>query len=169
LRPIARLTPPATLDGGDVLVLDHDIVVGLTSRTNEMGASQLQDHLRPYGYAVRTVAVSQCLHLKSAVTRVGLDLLLVNPAWIERRHFDSWRLVESHPKEPFAANALWWGGNMVVHSEAHSRTRERLESAGVSVHPVPAAELAKGEGGVTCCALIVDGRAAPLARRNTPA
>jgi dimethylargininase len=33
-------------------------------------------------------------------------------------------------------------------------TRERLEKKGIEVVPVAAGELAKAEGGVTCCSLI---------------
>jgi len=41
-REIARLAAPATLDGGDVLVVDRDVFVGLSARTNVEGAAQLR-------------------------------------------------------------------------------------------------------------------------------
>jgi dimethylargininase len=43
----------------------------------------------------------------------------------------------------------------VIHAAEHCRTRARLERAGCRVTPVAAAELAKAEGGVTCCAVLV--------------
>ncbi|HVS14563.1 MAG TPA: hypothetical protein VMV46_11610 [Thermoanaerobaculia bacterium] len=38
---------------------------------------------------------------------------------------------------------------------AFPRTRARLESRGHSVRTLPADELAKVEGGVTCCSILV--------------
>jgi dimethylargininase len=152
--PLARIEAPGTLDGGDVLVLDKEIVVGLSARTNSEGASSLARHVQSLGYRVRTVAVEGCLHLKSAVTRVGPGTLLANPRWVDLAAFPGWQIVESDPGEPFAANALWFGG-AVVHAAEFPATRTRLERAGCDVISVPAGELAKAEGGVTCCSVIV--------------
>jgi dimethylargininase len=59
------------------------------------------------------------------------------------------------PAEPFAANALLVDGTVIYPAE-HVRTRARLEAAGLKVRPVPAGELAKAEGGVTCCSLLLN-------------
>src|SRR5438067_5365108 len=56
-RPVARLSPPGTLDGGDVLVAGGTVFIGLSSRTNERGAAQLARLLEPHGYRSRTVPV----------------------------------------------------------------------------------------------------------------
>ena len=40
------------------------------------------DLLQPAGYAVHPVIVNGCLHLKSAVTQIRQDAVLVNPAWV---------------------------------------------------------------------------------------
>ena len=156
LRTLVRIQPPGTLDGGDVLVLNREIVVGRTPRSNADGISQLRSLLSPFGYTVRDVPVTGCLHLKTAVTRVAERVLLVNPEWIDyRAHFPNWIVVEVDPSEPFAANALWAQGR-VIHSSSFSRTAERLARVGVRVVPVPADELGKAEGGVTCCSLLLE-------------
>jgi dimethylargininase len=156
LRPLVRIEPPGTLDGGDVLVLNREIVVGRTPRSNADGISQLRALVAPFGYTVRDVPVTGCLHLKTAVTRVAERVLLVNPEWIDyRTHFPNWIVVEVDPGEPFAANALWARG-CVIHSSSFPRTAARLERVGVRVVPVPADELGKAEGGVTCCSLLLE-------------
>jgi dimethylargininase len=104
---------------------------------------------------VRSVRFTGCLHLKSAVTLVGESVLLVNPEWVDPTVFDGERTLAIDSREPFAANALLVGQQVVLHGEQFQRTRQILESAGVRVVPVPAAELAKAEGGVTCCSLLV--------------
>ena len=110
--------------------------------------------LAPHGYEVEPVAVEGCLHLKSAVTLVGDGLLLANPAWVPLEPFRSFDRVDVHPDEPGAANALWLG-DRVIYAAAWPRTGERLEARGLRVQKVEVRELAKAEGAVTCCSLIV--------------
>jgi len=155
LRPLAAIEAPGTLDGGDVLRLGRTLYVGVGARTNESGVAQLRATLAPFGYEVRAVAFRGALHLKTAATAVGPRTVLVNPAWVDVAVFEgAWR-VEVDPAEPFAANALLLHDGAVIHADAFPRTRERLELSGVRVVPVPAGELAKAEGGVTCCSLLL--------------
>jgi dimethylargininase len=144
------------MDGGDVLRVGRTIYVGLSSRTNEEGARQLDDALKPFGYRLVTVAVNGCLHLKSAVTAIDDDLLLWNPEWIDAAAFDGTRALAVPADEPFAANVLRIGGALICAAE-HPRTADMLAARGFDIHPVHASELAKAEGGVTCCSLIVEG------------
>ncbi len=152
-REVVAIGEPATLDGGDVLVVGRRVVVGRSTRTNRDGFEALRAILGPRGYTVAAADVGGCLHLKSAITRVGEDTMLLNPEWVDRAAFPGARFVETHPEEPAAANALLVGAT-VVFPEAFPRTRERLERAGIGIAPVDASELAKAEGGVTCCSLV---------------
>lgn len=155
IRPLAAIEAPATLDGGDVLVLDHDVFVGRTTRTNAEGVSRLDALLSPHGYRVRPVPVSGCLHLKSAVTRAGPRAVILNPAWVRAAEFAGWNVINVDPAEPRAANVLWLGAVTVV-AEGAPRTRKRLaKSAGVELLAVPVSELEKAEAGVTCCSLVI--------------
>lgn len=151
LRKLVRITAPATLDGGDVLVLDERIYVGRSDRSNEAALEQLRQLT---GREVIGVDLHGALHLKTAVTRVSRDALLVNRAWIDVAPFSGWTLLDVDPAEPFAANAVLLD-DVVIHAEAYPRTRSKLEAHGIHVHTVPADELAKAEGGVTCCSLLV--------------
>ena len=152
-RPLLHISAPGTLEGGDVLRVGRTLFVGRSTRTNDAGIAQLREHLAPYGYAVRAVPVRGCLHLKTAVTAVADDLLLLNPAWVDAGEFPGFEVIEVDPAEPFAANVVRIGAD-VIHPAEHTRTRERLERRGIAVRTVPAGELAKAEGGVTCSSLI---------------
>ena len=154
LRPLARIAAPGTLDGGDVMRVGRTLHVGTSARTNADGIAQLRALVAPYGVQVRAVPFDGCLHLKSAVTPIADDLLLVNPEWVEARHFDGMRTLAVDPGEPFAANALLVNGR-VIHGAHFERTQARMRALGIDAVPVPAGELAKAEGGVTCCALLV--------------
>jgi dimethylargininase len=152
-RPLLRLEAPATLDGGDVLVLGRTVYVGLSSRSNREAVDQLGRLLAPYGYAVRPVPVAGCLHLKSAVTWAGEDRILANPAWVDPAAFDAGTVIEVDPAEPYAANVLTVDGQ-AVSPDCFPATRRRLEAAGVRVHLVDVEQLQKAEGAVTCCSLL---------------
>src|SRR5215208_6962228 len=64
---LVHVREPATVDGGDVLVLGKKIYVGLSSRSNQEAIDQLNELLTEYGYTVTGVQMHDCLHLKSAV------------------------------------------------------------------------------------------------------
>jgi dimethylargininase len=156
-RPLRAIEAPATLDGGDVLVVGRSVFVGLSTRTNDDGARQLAAALAAHGYEVRPLAVSACLHLKTAVTRIGPAAVLLNPDWVDAGAFDAFERIEIHPGEPWAANALAVGG-ILLHPAAFPRTRERLVARGLEVRALDVSELAKAEGGVTCCSLVLEPR-----------
>jgi len=156
LAPYRRLYPiqaPGTLDGGDVLVVGKRIWVGLATRSNRSAIDQMQAFLEPYGYAVHGVPVSGCLHLKSAVTRVAQDTLLINPAWVDQAAFPGMQFIEVDPAEPYAANALMIE-EAILYQPAYPQTLLRLEAAGIHPKLVDQSELAKAEGALTCCSLI---------------
>jgi dimethylargininase len=154
-RTVHQITAPGTLDGGDVLVVSRRVFVGCSGRTNAEGIEQVQRLLAPFGYQVEAIDVTACLHLKSAVCSVADEMLLINREWIDASRFSGFALIEVDPTEAFAANALRIGDTVVFPRE-FGRTCARLQAHGLRVLTVPASELAKAEGGVTCCSLIVD-------------
>ena len=152
-RPLQHITAPGTLDGGDVLVIGRRVFVGSSARTNRAGIDQLARILEPVGYDVRAVPVRGCLHLKSAVTAVAPDTLLINREWVPADAFTGLSLLDIDPQEPDGANALAIADG-VFYPTAFPRTRERLERRGLRVRPVDTDELQKAEGAVTCCSLV---------------
>ncbi len=153
-RKLAWIDAPGTLDGGDVLRVGRELFVGRTARSNDDGIAQLRALLAPFGYSVRGVEVHGALHLKTAITEAGDGLLLVNREWIDVAPFAGYELLDVDPAEPFAANVLRMGAAAIVPS-AHPRTAARLEARGIATRTVDASELAKAEGGVTCCSVLL--------------
>jgi dimethylargininase len=154
-RELVRIAPPATLDGGDVLRLGRSLYVGISARSNRSGIEQLARLLTRFDYRVRAVPLHGCLHLKTAVTQVAPDLLLVNPDWIDARQFSGMRVVRVARQEPHAANALMID-NKVIYPASCPQTRAQLLQHDVHVVSVDMSETEKAEGGVTCCSLIFD-------------
>ncbi len=153
-RDLAFIAAPGTLDGGDVLRLGRRLFVGLTARTNAAGIAQLAAFLAPFGYSVASLAVTGCLHLKSAVTAIDETTIVLHPAWVEGAHLGAETTIAVDPAEPMAANVLAIGRTVLVNASA-PRTAARIAAAGYEVVAVDQSELAKAESGLTCCSLLL--------------
>jgi dimethylargininase len=154
LRPLAHIRAPGTIDGGDVLVVGKWVFVGRTGRTNDEGIVQLRAVLAPFGYVVEAVEVTGCLHLKTAVTALDDHTVLVNPAWIAADALAGLARVEVDPTEPMGANVVRVG-HALLYGAAYPRTLARLQVRGYAPVCVDASEVAKAEGAVTCCSLVL--------------
>ena len=152
-RRLFSIQSPGTLDGGDVLIVGTSVFVGLSGRSNQAALDQLKAFLEPYGYTINGIRVSGCLHLKSAVTQVGKDTLLINPDWVNRWDFPTYNFIEIDPSEHHAANALMVG-ETVLYQPCFQKTTVRLQAKGIYPILVDESELGKAEGALTCCALI---------------
>jgi dimethylargininase len=152
-RKLEHVTLPATLEGGDILHIGRKLFVGVTKRSNAEGIRQLAAILAPHQYEVIPVSVTGCLHLKSAVTRLGRDTLLANRAWFDPTPFSAYDWIDVDPAEAHAANALALA-NTIIFPASFPRTRARVEAGGFHITPLDISELQKAESGLTCSSLI---------------
>ena len=154
-RPAKFLAAPATLDGGDVLRAGRRIFIGLSQRTNREGIQQFREIVQPYGYEVEAGEVRNILHLKSACSYLGDDMMLINRSFVNTEMFEGFDLIEVPVGEPAAANALTLNGTVIL-SAAFPLTRSLLASRGLEVVTVDVSEMQKAEAGVTCCSVILE-------------
>ena len=129
-REIYRIQPPATVDGGDILAVGRAIFVGLSSRSTEEAIDQMKAVLAPRSYDVRGVRVTGCLHLKSAVTQVREDMLLINPEWVSKDDFPGMKYIEVDPSEPHAANAVLVDST-IIYASSFPETQAKLQAVGI--------------------------------------
>ncbi len=127
-RQLESIKAPGTLDGGDLLRVDTVIYAGLSSRSNPSGIEQLRDIVSDYGYTVRTVENSKCLHLKSAVSVIAPGTLLINSDWVSSSAFKDYELVDVDADEAHAANALLIGSSVIYPSSFPRTTEQACES-----------------------------------------
>jgi dimethylargininase len=153
LRPVVRVEPPATLEGGDVMLLGRTLYVGLSPRTNAEGAAALRRLAAPHGYEVVTVEPRGCLHLKTGCSALDEERVLVNPEWVSPENFRGREVVSVEPSEPWAANVVRVGGSVCV-NVAFPRTAEMLAARGYDVRAVEVSEFGKAEGSLTCLSLL---------------
>lgn len=154
-RPLAFIDPPGTLDGGDILRVGSTLFAGLSSRTNADGVAALIRIVSPFGYKVRTLLITKCLHLKSAASALDDRTLLVDPDLVEPGAFDGFDVIEIDPSEGGAANVVALAETVLIDAR-FPRTAALLVDRGYRVSAIDMSELAKAEGAISCCSLIVD-------------
>ena len=152
-RMLTSIEHPGTLDGGDILRMGRQIFVGMSSRTNAEGFNQFSQAVERHGYRAVPVKIDGCLHLKSAVTALNDETLLINPKWLDSVKISAFKLIQVADSEPSAANALAING--VIHLSAQwNRTRDLLEQRGFVTQTLHITEFEKAEAGLTCLSLI---------------
>lgn len=180
-RDIYRVREPGTVDGGDVLHVGKFVIVGKSTRSNDDAFAQLREYLEPKGYVVLQCPVTRCLHLKSAVSKVCDDTVLLNPEWIDEKFFTDLglRVLRVDPAEPDSANVLTFvsgtaDGSVrertIVVAAAFRKLYEQLADfvatnatakreglTNVVLEVIDVDEVAKAEGALTCCSLLAYG------------
>jgi dimethylargininase len=146
---VHELESPASIDGGDALVIGSEVYIGLGGRTNAGAIGQVRDILRPAGCEVTPVPLSDILHLKSACTCLGDGHILMLSGFPERALFAEYPAVEVPNDEAYAANCLSVGGRVLI-SAGYPRTRGLIEAAGFETIELEMSEFRKGQGSLTC-------------------
>ncbi|MFO7891189.1 MAG: N(G),N(G)-dimethylarginine dimethylaminohydrolase, partial [bacterium] len=149
---IEHITPPGTLEGGDVLRAEDHFYIGLSSRTNKAGAEQLIGILKKYGYSGSAVNLKHMLHLKTGIAYVGRGIFLTAGECINHPVFTNQDNILVEDKEAYAANAIAVNGNVLIPSGFPS-TRKKIEAAGLPVIELDVSEFQKMDGGLSCLSL----------------
>jgi dimethylargininase len=152
VQPLARIQPPGTLDGGDVLQADDCFFIGLSARTNAAGAGQLLEILKGWGFTGTTVPLEGMLHLKTGVTYLGGGWLALTGELVKARPFRKFDTLIVPAEEAYAANCIRVN-NRVLMPAGFSRTRTAFERAGFDTVALEMSEFRKMDGGLSCLSL----------------
>ena len=151
---VIRMEAPATLDGGDVLLLGRTFYAGRSPRTSDAGIGALAAAFLPAGFGVVPVAVGEVLHLKCACSPLSAERLLLDPALLAASSFAA-EPVLVPAGEGYAANCVARDGRVLV-SAGHPGTRHALEAAGFAVRELETSEFRKADGSLTCLSIRLD-------------
>jgi N-dimethylarginine dimethylaminohydrolase len=159
---IGEISPPGTVDGGDIFWLRPGLVcVGRSLRTNQHGIDQLTS-LFDEEVAVFDVPYDrgpeQCLHLLSVISPVADDLAVVElerlPAGLFGLLTDLEVTLVDVPASELATlgcNVLAVAPRVAVMVAGNPETERRLTGMGVEVHTFAGEEICRnGGGGPTC-------------------
>jgi len=151
-RKTEKIRPPGTVDGGDVLQVDHHFFIGISERTNHEGAGQLGRILKQYGYTYTTVAVGEGLHFKSSVNYVGQNTLLVTEDFAPNEQLQGYDTIIVDREESYAANTLFINDHLLT-PRGYPGTRRKLEVLGFKIIELDTSEVRKMDGGLTCMSI----------------
>lgn len=149
---VFELEAPATLDAGDVLMMDEEFFVGRSARTNREGIEQLVNILDEWDFSCSEVALSDFLHLKSGAANLGGGLLLLAGELIEHESFRAFRSIQVPPDESYAANALLVNGKVLIAS-GFPVTKALLAEQFTNIIELDMSEFQKLDGGLSCLSL----------------
>ncbi|HEX8709109.1 MAG TPA: arginine deiminase family protein [Pyrinomonadaceae bacterium] len=152
-REVERISPPATLDGGDVVCLGAEIFVGRSTRTNTEGIKALARIAAPFGYRVTPVTVTGSLHLTTACSALDEETVLLNPRWIDAGTFSRVRVLQVSEEEPWSASTVRIGELVCVESGA-PRTLELVREHCAEVEVLDISEFRKAEGSLSCLSIL---------------
>ncbi len=144
---IESVTPPGTLEGGDILVTEHELFVGESQRTNQEGIRLLREYLG--GFSVTSVK-TRLLHLLCGCTYLNRGTLLLTPSAVNPECFPGYDFVLVPKDEVYASDALYLGEGRVLIPSGFPKTKMSLRQAGYKPVEVEVSEFYKGDGGVTC-------------------
>lgn len=150
--PVQRLDT-GTVDGGDILVTDREILVGVSARTNPEGFEQLSAIAGEWGYSIRMVRTpEQVLHFKSDCSVLGPDTILATSRLANEPFFADYEVLEVPQGEEAAANSIRVNETVLVPAD-YPATTKLIELEGFKVNTVPATQAALLDGGLSCQSL----------------
>ncbi len=149
---LSGITPPGTVDGGDVCEAGNHVFIGLSQRTNSAGAAQLAAWLAQRGFGSSGIDIRKLpgmLHLKTGLSWLGGRRLLAWEGIAGHEAFRGWEVVEVPPGEEYAANCIRVN-DTVLAAEGFPKTAALLSGLGYAVARIQMSEYRKMDGGLSC-------------------
>lgn len=151
-KKIEKIKTPGNLDGGDILVIDKIVFIGISERTNIEGANQLSEILFKYGYSAKMLQVEEGLHLKSDVNYIGKNTLLITEKYKDNSSFKNFNKICVDSYEAYAANSLLINENIIV-PRGFPKTKQKMLQTEFDIIELDMSESQKMDGGLTCLSL----------------
>ena len=146
---------PGTLDGGDICEAGNHFFLGLSHRTNEEGSRQISAHLEVMGYTSSTIdvrAMTSILHLKSGISYIGNNNLVVMEEMADNPQFRDFNLIRVGADESYGANGVRVNDRVLVAAGFPRRTAD-LQAQGFDPLVLEMSEFQKMDGGLSCLSL----------------
>jgi len=146
------------VDGGDILVTDAAVVVGLSGRTDRAGFEWLRSVLVAWGYRLRPVRTPDAvLHLKSDCCVLDSHTVLATERLAAAECFAGFRVLVVPQGEEAAANSIRINDTVLVPA-GFPATARLISAAGYRVETVAVSQAALLDGGLSCMSLRFRGR-----------
>ena len=153
VKMLYYIKSPGTIEGGDVLKIDKKLYIGTSSRTNEEGIKQVNEILSPLGYSIIPVTIKGTLHLKSVVTYLGKNTIILAEGHLDETIFSEYDKVIVPVEEAYCANCLEINGKVLI-PKGYPYTKSLLVQKGFDVIELDMSEFKKADGALTCKSIL---------------
>ncbi len=149
---VESIEKPGSLDGGDVLRVEDQYFIGISKRTNKVGALQLKETLKKYGFSCSLVKLKEVIHLKTGLAYIGDNNLIVSGEFIDNPLFQDYNIIKVDEDESYAANCIRVN-NYVLIADGYEKLINSISSLGYKVLKLDITEFRKMDGGLSCLSL----------------
>jgi dimethylargininase len=157
---VVELPGSGYVDGGDILMLDDVILIGLSARTNREGADAFAQLLKEWSYNAEVCETPEgVLHFKTACSTLGEGVILATEVMAKSGFFGERKVVVVPDGEDYAANVIRVN-DVVLVPEGYPKTLAAIEAAGFRTVVLPTHEARKVDGGLSCLSLRFASKAA---------
>ncbi|WP_196139014.1 dimethylarginine dimethylaminohydrolase family protein [Aliikangiella sp. G2MR2-5] len=143
---------PGTVEAGDIMMVGDHFYIGLSDRTNEIGAVQMISYLEKYGMSGSMVEMSEMLHLKTGLSYLENNKLLATGEFVAKEEFQKFDMIEIDNDEAYASNSVWINDTILT-PNGFPKTKAKLEQTGYKIREVDVSEFQKLDGGLSCLSL----------------
>ncbi|MEM1276760.1 MAG: dimethylarginine dimethylaminohydrolase [Pseudomonadota bacterium] len=139
------------VDGGDIMVTETEVLVGLSARTDATGVAALKPIVEALGLPLRILDMpDSILHFKTGCGLLDEETIFAIPELVAS--FAGYRVIECPDGEAPAANLIRFNEKVFV-SAAYRRTQDLLDVAGYDVVAIDNSQAEKIDGGLSCMSL----------------
>jgi dimethylargininase len=149
---IESIKMPGTVEAGDIMMVGDHYYIGLSERTNQIGADQMIAILKKYNMTGSVVSLTEVLHLKTGLGYLEDNNLLACGEFLTKPEFQKYSLLEVDANEAYAANSVWIN-DIVITPKGFPKTKALIEAAGYKTREVDVSEFQKIDGGLSCLSL----------------
>ena len=150
---VTTLSGIGTVDGGDILTTETEIIVGLSERTSREGAEELQRIAADWGQTIRIAETPDgVLHFKSDCAILDGDTILATRRLANSGVFSNYKILHTPAGEEAAANTVRVN-DVVFLAAGHPATADMLNKLGYELIVLDISEAAKLDGGLSCMSL----------------
>lgn len=149
---VYEIAAPGCVEAGDIMMVGDHYYIGLSGRTNTDGAEQVLAILQANGMSGSVVRMDEFLHLKTGLSYLEDNNLLVTGEFVERDEFRDFNRIVVDQHEQYAANSVWINGTVLTPA-GFPETSTAIKAAGYEVIELEMSEFQKLDGGLSCLSL----------------
>lgn len=139
-------------EAGDIMMVGRHFYIGLSQRTNLIGANQIIRILRKHGLSGSAVEMKELLHLKTGVSYLENNNLLAFGEMMTHPDFAEYKRIEVQADEQYAANSVWINGTILI-PKGFPSTLKAIQKLGYETREIAMSEFQKVDGGLSCLSL----------------